>query len=280
MKRAEKRVEKGIVVRERVEADEVSRGGADGAEAGMPYGPDVVSHAWKMAVNGIRNVVCFGAMLCEVGTSLSRETRKGCIQDGETLKAWLEENCPEINYKTAMKFRRMAEITLAAARAEWGVEIGPGETAGLLGWGDGKNAQRSTFNAQRSTGGGEGENAQRPTLNAQPSTGDEAKRAALESFLDGKSQRDVLQLWAEGGSRPGRVRGTTKALAAPRERKSDEEVLAGKRAEAAQALMTARNCLRALTTDLGRHLNPVSARSLLIDIRDDIKVIAAGLESF
>jgi hypothetical protein len=157
--------------------------------------------------------------------------------------------------------------------------------AGLLGLlpprGEGQraigNGQTAIGNGQ---GAGDGKNAQLPTPNTEHRTpnDEDAKRAALERFINGKSQRDVLQLWAEGGSRPGRVKGAQK-LCAPARRKTDEEILAEKRAEAAQALMTARNCMRALTTDLGRHLNPVSARSLLIDIRNDIKVIAAALES-
>lgn len=262
MKSAEKLIETGLVVREQVEADEITREKDDVAHgrglaaphpAGREYAPEVITQAWKMAVNGIRNVVCFGSMLCEVDMSLSREThRGGCFQTGETLKAWLAEHCPEVNYKTAMKFRRMAEITIAAAQTEYGAEIGAGETVKLLGL--------------------------LPHKGEEISDSGEAKRIILERFLDGKSQRDVLQLWAEGGAKPGRVKGSPKPAVA-RQKKSDEEILAAAQEEAAQALMTARNCLRALTTDLGGHLNPISARSLLIDIRNDIKVIAAGLES-
>lgn len=248
MKKAERIETKGMVVREVVEPEVGGRGG-------LPYTPGELTHAWNIAIRGMQNVVAFGAMLCEVDAGISRE-RIRC-EDGrlagqnEGLKSWLEENCPEINYKTAMKFRRLAEITLAAARTEYGAAIEPGETASLLGLLPPKNG---TFSAE-----------------------EEAKKQILARFLDGKSQRDVLQLWSEGGSRPGRVAGTSKALAAPR-RKDDAEILAAKRAEAAQTLMTARNCLRALTTDLGGHLNPASARGLLTDIRNDLKVIAAAIE--
>ena len=263
MKSAEKLIETGLVVREQVEADEITREGDDVAHGrglaapsttGREYAPAVITQAWKMAINGIRNVVCFGSMLCEVDTSLSRETSKRTDPRGgvDTLKGWLAEHCPEINYKTAMKFRRMAEITIAAAQTEYGAEIGAGETVELLGL--------------------------LPHKGEEISDSGEAKRIILERFLDGKSQRDVLQLWAEGGAKPGRVKGSPKPAVA-RQKKSDEEILAAAQEEAAQALMTARNCLRALTTDLGGHLNPISARSLLIDIRNDIKVIAAGLES-
>jgi hypothetical protein len=33
----------------------------------------------------------------------------GAYNDGDTLKAWLEEHCPEVNYKTAMRFKTLAE---------------------------------------------------------------------------------------------------------------------------------------------------------------------------
>jgi len=74
-----------------------------------PYAPDKISEQYRRAVSGTLEVLRFGAMLIEVDTSLTRETRKGCIQAGETLKAWLDTNCPEVNYKTAMRFKMLAE---------------------------------------------------------------------------------------------------------------------------------------------------------------------------
>ena len=93
------------------------------------------------------------------------------MQTGETLKAWLDEHAPEVNYKTAMRFKRLAEAALAGS----GAGLGAGEASRMLGAGAGE-------------------------LSA-----DEAeKRRALESFLEGRSQRD---LWAEAMRGPGRPRG-------------------------------------------------------------------------
>lgn len=258
MKKAEKIKPARPVVRELVSADDVSRvSAADEVPSGAvalrrEYTPADVSHAWNRAINGLRDVVAFGAILCEVDTCLTRETSKRTDPRGglDTLKAWLAEHCPEVNYKTAMRFRRLAVIAMAESGAG---QIEPGEAIDLL-----------TGSAKPGTSDAGGE--------------DERKLAALEDFLAGKSQRDILQAWTEGGSRPGRVAGSAGAKGESRAAKTPEQVREEKRAEAAQALMTARNCLRALTTDLGLHLNPATARGLLTDIRNDIKVIAANLE--
>ena len=95
---------KGIVVRELVDAD-----GVLPPEAATPYAPDAVTAQYRRAVAGALEMVRFGAMLVEIGTSLTRETRNGCIQDGDTLKGWLAANCPDVNYKTAMRFKALAE---------------------------------------------------------------------------------------------------------------------------------------------------------------------------
>ncbi len=74
-----------------------------------PYAPDKISEQYRLAVSGTLEVLRFGAMLIEVDMSLTRETHKGCIQNGESLKAWLDTNCPDVNYKTAMRFKMLAE---------------------------------------------------------------------------------------------------------------------------------------------------------------------------
>ena len=68
MKKAERAEQTGLVVREVVAPEIVGRRTEDG---GLPYTPDELTQVWHMAVNGMRRVVAFGAMLCEIDTSLS-----------------------------------------------------------------------------------------------------------------------------------------------------------------------------------------------------------------
>lgn len=53
-----------------------------------------------------RTIVSFGALLDEVASFLGEGRGRG--HDGEGLKGWLEENCPEVNYNTAKGYRAMA----------------------------------------------------------------------------------------------------------------------------------------------------------------------------
>ena len=59
--------------------------------------------------NLLRECVKFGALLIEVGYYLG-ETQG---RKGEGLQAWLAENCPQINYNTAMGYKRMGEMAVA-----------------------------------------------------------------------------------------------------------------------------------------------------------------------
>ena len=54
--------------------------------------------------NLLRECVKFGALLTEVGYYLGETHGKKC----EGLQAWLAENCPEVNYKTAMGYKALA----------------------------------------------------------------------------------------------------------------------------------------------------------------------------
>lgn len=51
-----------------------------------------------------RTVVSFGALLDEVAAFLGKTQGR----DGEGLRVWLSENCPEVSYKTAMGYKAMA----------------------------------------------------------------------------------------------------------------------------------------------------------------------------
>ena len=54
--------------------------------------------------NLLRECVKFGALLTEVEDFLGNEQRR----EGSGLKGWLEENCPEVNYNTALGYKAMA----------------------------------------------------------------------------------------------------------------------------------------------------------------------------
>ena len=54
--------------------------------------------------NLLRECVKFGALLTEVGYYLGETQGK----KGEGLQAWLAENCPEVNYSTAMGYKALA----------------------------------------------------------------------------------------------------------------------------------------------------------------------------
>lgn len=56
--------------------------------------------------NLLRECVKFGALLTEVGYYLGEARGRG--KDGEGLQAWLAENCPEVNYSTAMNYKALA----------------------------------------------------------------------------------------------------------------------------------------------------------------------------
>ena len=53
-----------------------------------------------------RTIVSFGALLDEVASFLGEGRGRG--NDGEGLKGWLEENCPEVSYKSAISYRAIA----------------------------------------------------------------------------------------------------------------------------------------------------------------------------
>ena len=56
--------------------------------------------------NLLRECVKFGALLTEVGYYLGEARGRG--KDVEGLKAWLAENCPEVNYSTAINYKALA----------------------------------------------------------------------------------------------------------------------------------------------------------------------------
>lgn len=58
----------------------------------------------------LREVMKFGAMLIEWENFLGESRGRG---QSEGIKSWLERNCPEINYNTAMGYKHLAEKSAA-----------------------------------------------------------------------------------------------------------------------------------------------------------------------
>ena len=53
-----------------------------------------------------RTIISFGALLDEVAAFLG--AKNGGKHEGGSLENWISENCPEVNYKTAMGYKTMA----------------------------------------------------------------------------------------------------------------------------------------------------------------------------
>jgi hypothetical protein len=93
----------------RIDESQVTKFEAAVGEYQRPYSAEQITEQYRKAVSGCLEMIRFGAMMIEVESGLEREIGKGCIQTGETLKTWLEDNCPAINYKTALRFKGLAE---------------------------------------------------------------------------------------------------------------------------------------------------------------------------
>ena len=66
-----------------------------------------VNGSWK---NALEQTVRFGAMLKEWSDFLGAS--RGGAHNGDSLKEWLANHCPEINYNTAMGYKLLAEKTV------------------------------------------------------------------------------------------------------------------------------------------------------------------------
>lgn len=154
--------------------------------------------------NLLRECVKFGALLTEVGHYLGEA--RGRDRDGAGLRAWLESNCPDVNYSTAMGYKALAAKCVkmlgggsqAVAVLQDKTEVvPPGEERPV--------AVEERFVARRD-----------------------------ELFGEAKSRRELEQQYfkfmaAEGRGKPGRPRGTSgtpgRRAATAEERAADAEAL-------------------------------------------------------
>ena len=73
----------------------------------------VVSAQWTRAQNGLAEIVRFGAMMVAIDRALGTGRRNQ--HSAQTLKGWLSQHCPEVNYHTAIGYKDAALGVAAAA---------------------------------------------------------------------------------------------------------------------------------------------------------------------
>lgn len=78
----------------------------------------------KTAGAAVREMVVFGAMLEKIDDALTKD-RYNPDGRGCSLRSWLEENCPEINYQTAKSYQRAAEGVRVLAKMAADVPLLP-----------------------------------------------------------------------------------------------------------------------------------------------------------
>ena len=167
--------------------------------------------------NLLRECVKFGALLTEVGYFLGEARGRG---ECDGLKAWLAENCPEINYNTAIGYKALA-----------------GKCVKMLGGGS-----QAVAVLQDKT------EVVPPGEDAPIEVDSKFIEKRDELFNEVKSRRDLEQTYfkfmaSEGRRGPGRPKGTKADLS----RKVDStDVVAAARAVWSQVIVPADRCAVAL----------------------------------
>lgn len=77
---------------------------------------EIVSAQWRRASAGLVEIVRFGALMVQIERGLAPRQTRGGLYQGQTLKGWLSERCPEVNYNTAKGYKAAA-VGLAEAAA-------------------------------------------------------------------------------------------------------------------------------------------------------------------
>ena len=121
-----------------------------------------------------RTVISFGALLDEVAAFLG--AKNGGKHEGGSLENWLSENCPEVNYNTAMGYKAMAS-----------------KCAQMLGGGTQAIAALQGRNTVSAPGGGETVDVDAEILE---------KRDRLFEAADSRRKLEQLYLDFFGGEKP------------------------------------------------------------------------------
>lgn len=64
--------------------------------------------AQEYLANTVRRFIDFGATLAAAESELLKQGKLNNRKQGEGMFAWLAEHCPDINYKTAMRYKKLA----------------------------------------------------------------------------------------------------------------------------------------------------------------------------
>ena len=78
---------------------------------------------YRKAIDGTREVLIFGAMMFQLGATLELQICHGGSHEGRSLKDWIEEFCPSINYNTAYGFYKLAKGMREALAIPIGTDI-------------------------------------------------------------------------------------------------------------------------------------------------------------
>lgn len=74
---------------------------------------EAINEQWQRAQGGLIEILRFGALMIRIDNRLGGGKQRN-RHSGQTLKGWLKEHCPEINYKTAIGYKAAA-VGLAEA---------------------------------------------------------------------------------------------------------------------------------------------------------------------
>jgi hypothetical protein len=77
------------------------------------FSPDQVTGQYRRANAGMLEVVRFGAMLMEIEQELRPDAITNRHHKGNGgLEKWIADNCPDVNYNTALQYKRLAAAML------------------------------------------------------------------------------------------------------------------------------------------------------------------------
>jgi len=175
-----------------------------GGTADAPAMAELLTAQYRRAIGGLWEVVKFGAMLGAVRVSLTRETNScgpGSYQG--SLKEWMELHCPEVNYKTALRFLALADGVRAEVKLGAKVDL-----CHLL------TAPAGDLDARLAS-----------------------KRQEIAELLDGKSQRQLLFAFMKADRKP-----TGGARDAHGHRRTEDELAEADSKQTWQELMETLTC--------------------------------------
>lgn len=75
------------------------------------------------AIGGVRKMMIFGAYTHQLAATLELQICHGGNHEGNTLKRWIEKNCPHIPYNTAYAMYRMARGMCETLSIPAGIDI-------------------------------------------------------------------------------------------------------------------------------------------------------------